>query len=308
MHNQNRIFRVLQLIAILQKAPAKTIRNLATLLDNTERTTYRYLDLIKNLGFDLQKDSFNKYFIINNTDSHSIGFTEQEATLLNQLLQSSAKKNKLKDSILQKIYLNNEINITGSHLLKAHLGKHIETLSKAIHTNKQVILKNYQSANSKTITDRLIEPIKFTDNYTSLAAFEIESGKNKYFNIERIGEVKITVKTIQFKDKHHFNSPDAFGFGETTNTYKINIRLNLRAYVILKEEYPMVIPFIKAETKKANTYLLNITVNDLKPITRFVLGLIEDIEVLGSTEFITHLKNITIHLLKNNEKQSKIKT
>ena len=30
---------------------------------------------------------------------------------------------------------------------------------------------------------------------------EIESGKNKYFNIERIGEVKITVKTIQFKDK-----------------------------------------------------------------------------------------------------------
>lgn len=64
MHNQNRIFRVLQLIAILQKAPAKTIRNLSTHLDNTERTTYRYLDLIKNLGFDLQKNSFNKYFIV----------------------------------------------------------------------------------------------------------------------------------------------------------------------------------------------------------------------------------------------------
>ena len=66
MHNQHRILRVLQLIAILQKEPAKSIRNLATLIDNTERTIYRYLDLIKALGFDLQRDAFNKYFIANN--------------------------------------------------------------------------------------------------------------------------------------------------------------------------------------------------------------------------------------------------
>ena len=89
MHNQNRIFRVLQLIAILQKAPAKTIRHLATLLNTTERTTYRYLDLIKQLGFDLQKDTFNKYFIVNN-NSNTVGFTEQEVQeLIEHLLASN---------------------------------------------------------------------------------------------------------------------------------------------------------------------------------------------------------------------------
>ena len=303
MHNQHRILRVLQLIAILQKEPAKSIRNLATLIDNTERTIYRYLDLIKALGFDLQRDAFNKYFIANNVDNTPTSFTQQEAHLLNELLQSSAKHSKLKDAILKKIYLNNEIAISGNNLLKAHLGKLIETLSKAIQNNKQVILKKYESANSKTISDRLVEPIKFTDNYTSLAAYEIESGTNKYFNIERIADVKVTTKPIAFKEKHNYHTPDAFGFGATHTNYDIHIRLNLRACVILKEEYPMVIPFIKAETKR-NTYVLKIKVNDLKPITRFVLGLLDDIEIIGSTEFKTHLQHIASKLLNNSMKQT----
>jgi proteasome accessory factor C len=299
MHNQNRILRVLQLIAILQKEPAKSIKNLALLLENNERTTYRYLDLIKELGFDLQKDAFNKYFIINNAKDQTIGFTEQEAVLLNQLLQSSAKHSKLKDSILKKIYINNELTISGNNLLKANLGRIIETLSKAILTNKQVLLKKYHSANSKTVSDRLIEPIKFTDNYTALAAYEVGSAKNKYFNIERITDVKISSKNIQFQDKHQYNIPDAFGYGATNKTYKVSIRLTLRAYVIIKEEYPMVIPFLKAEAKRKNTYLLTITVNDLKPISRFVLGLIDDIEILGASEFKAHLKSLTEKLLTN---------
>ena len=63
MLNQHKILRVLQLIALLKKSPAKSIKNLASILSNTDRTIYRYLDLIKDLGFDLQRDAYNKYFI-----------------------------------------------------------------------------------------------------------------------------------------------------------------------------------------------------------------------------------------------------
>ena len=62
MLNQHKILRVLQLIALLKKSPAKSIKNLASILSNTDRTIYRYLDLIKELGFDLQRDAYNKYF------------------------------------------------------------------------------------------------------------------------------------------------------------------------------------------------------------------------------------------------------
>ena len=64
MHNQHKILRVLQLITLLKKEPAKSIRFLSRILDSTDRTVYRYLDLVKELGFELQKDQNNKFKII----------------------------------------------------------------------------------------------------------------------------------------------------------------------------------------------------------------------------------------------------
>ena len=65
--------------------------------------------------------------------------------------------------------------------------------------------------------------------------------------------------------------------------------------MILKEEYPMVIPFIKLDHKN-KTYRLVLEVNDPKPITRFVLGLLDEISILGSEEFLAHLKSFVSQL------------
>lgn len=297
MHNQHRIYRVLQLIAILQKEPAKSIRNLSVLIKTTERTVYRYLDLIKDLGFDVQKDDFNKYSLKHTQNLNELNFTLQETNLIGQMLQTVAKHNKLKDSILKKINFNNENAILSNMILKANLGKIIDTITTAITANKQVVLVKYQSANSKTISNRIIEPIQFTDNYASLVAYEIETDKNKFFNIDRITEVKILSKTIKHKEKHLFDVPDAFGFGYNNIKYNVILKLNLRAYVILKEDYPLVIPYIKTVSKKNNIYILNINVNNFKPITRFVIGLINDVEVIGSEEFKQHLKTMANTIL-----------
>ena len=72
MHNQNKILRVLQLITQLKKQPAKSIRFLAGILESTDRTVYRYLDLVKELGFELHKDYNNKFQIIGEDEFHSI--------------------------------------------------------------------------------------------------------------------------------------------------------------------------------------------------------------------------------------------
>jgi hypothetical protein len=36
---------------------------------------------------------------------------------------------------------------------------------------------------------KLVEPVSFTSSFDSITAFEIESGINKSFKIERIGDV-----------------------------------------------------------------------------------------------------------------------
>ena len=289
MHNQNKILRVLQLISLLKKEPAKSIRFLSGILESTDRTVYRYLDLIKELGFELQRDHNNRFYIINNLEEELYSFSNEEVVLLKELLLSVGKDSKLKDSILKKIYFKSEIAIHGNHILKAHLGKIVEKLSTAIQNEKRVILKDYHSANSQKISDRLVEPITFSDNYHSLIAFEVETGENKYFNIERITDITELNTNQEFKEKHKNDKPDVFGFSELNGEkFDIELRLTLRAYLILKEEYPLVQPYVIKETNKEK-YLLKCNVNNPKAITRFVLGFPDDIEVVGTEKFMEYL-------------------
>ncbi len=289
MLNQHKILRVLQLISLLQKEPAKSIRFMAGFIESTERTVYRYLDLIKELGFELERDQNKRYFIKGGLYDETESFTNEEVALLKELLLSSAKQSKLKDSVLKKIYFKSEIAVHGNHILKAHLGKIVEKLSGAIQNQKRVILKDYHSANSQKISDRLVEPITFTDNYNCLVAYEVASKENKYFTLERITNVEVLEAIQEFKHLHKYDEPDVFGFSELNGEkFEVELRLSLLAYLILKEEYPLVEPFLIKEKNK-DTYHLKCSINNPKAITRFILGLPEEVEVNGSEKFIKHL-------------------
>jgi predicted DNA-binding transcriptional regulator YafY len=285
MLNQHKILRVLQLISLLQKEPAKSIRFMSGFIESTERTVYRYLDLIKELGFELERDQNKRYFIKGGLYDETESFTNEEVTLLRELLLSSGKQSKLKDAVLKKIYFKSEIAVHGNHILSAHLGKIVQKLSLAIQHENKVILKSYHSANSQKIDDRLVEPIAFTDNYTSICAFEEDTQKNKYFNVERITDVEQLDAKQEYKNLHKLDPVDVFGFTEWNGEkFYIQLRLSLRAYVILKEEYPLVHPYLKKEPNK-ETYLLECNVNNPKTITRFILGFPKDVEVVGSEKY-----------------------
>jgi predicted DNA-binding transcriptional regulator YafY len=292
MHNQNKILRVLQLISLLKKEPAKSIRFLSGILDSTDRTVYRYLDLVKELGFELRKDQNNKFLIIGNGDYETVSFSNEEATLLRDLVLSTGKGSKLRDSLLQKIYLQSELSIQGNHVLKAQLGKMVTIINTAINENKRVILKSYHSINSQKISDRLIEPICLTDNYNSICGFEVETKTNKYYNLERITEVVLSNEQQEFQNLHQLDEMDAFGFSKLNGeTFQVELILSLKAYILLKEEYPKTEKYIKKD-KGLDIYILKIEVNNPKPITRFILGLKDDVEVTGSKSFLKHLSEI----------------
>ena len=280
MLNQHKILRVLQLISLLQQNPPKTVHHLATIIDTTHRTAYRYFDLLRELGFDLQRDKNNKYFIVHSDQSETVKFSTDETAFLQQLIMSSGKDSNLKDVVLKKIYLSSETTIIGNHLLKAHLGKIVEDLCEAIICKVQVKLKNYHSINSESISDRIVEPLAFTDNYNSLIAYEIESKKNKYFNIQRINTVQILNDQWKNENHHQIELPDAFGFAPGDESHSIHLELSIIAYLLLKEEYPLCGPFIKPITK-SNKYELKMEVNDLKPINRFIEGLKDEIEIIN---------------------------
>ncbi len=281
MLNQHKILRVLQLISLLKQEPAKSIHQLGAIIDTTDRTVYRYFDLLRELGFDLQRDTFNRYSIPDGEGEGGVKFSNEEADLIRKMVLNFAKNHPLKDSILKKIYLSSETTIVSSHLLKAHLGRIIEMLSEAIQTRMQVVLKNYHSLSSQKISDRYIEPFAFTDNYRTLLAFEPSSGQNKYFNVERITNVELLGVTWLHEDKHSVTKPDAFGFGPTDQEVTIHFEMTLRAYLLLKEEYPLCVPYLKKIPNKER-YELKMTANSRIPIDRFARGMYEEMNEVVS--------------------------
>jgi predicted DNA-binding transcriptional regulator YafY len=298
MHNQNKILRVLQLITLLKKQPAKSIRFLAGILESTDRTVYRYLDLVKELGFEIQKDHNNKFKIIGEDEYYALSFSNEEVLLLRDLVLSTGKDSKLKDSLLKKIYLQSDIAIQSNHILKANLGKMIEKINLSITEKKRILLKGYHSINTQVISDRLIEPISLTDNYNSICGFEVDTQLNKYYNLERITEVIILDEPQEFGEFHKLDKLDVFGFSDK-NGEKFNVELliSFRAYVLIIEEYPKIEKFIEKK-KNSEKYLLNVEVNNPKPITRFINGLRDEIHILGSKEYISYI-------LKNTQNEKK---
>jgi predicted DNA-binding transcriptional regulator YafY len=61
--NQHKLYRIFKMLELLQGKPRHII-TLARYLEVTERTVYRYLDLFKKLGYEIQKHKFNKIQLI----------------------------------------------------------------------------------------------------------------------------------------------------------------------------------------------------------------------------------------------------
>lgn len=276
------------MINYLKAKPPKSSRNLSSLLEISQRSVYRYIDLLIQLGFDVQKDRYGKFFIPNKENTPE--FNPQEIDFLKKLVKTAGKNSKLAHSVLNKISNWSNLEVGAENLFNAHLGKVIEKLSQAIAEEKQVVLKKYYSANSQSISNRLIEPTKFTDNYESISGFEVDTMKNKFFNIERVSEVEILDKHFQFEEHHQFYKPDVFGFRGNKMEKQVELKLSLRSRLLLKEEYPLSSPFIKP--LGSEQYLFKTKVQSYKAPARFVLGLKSDIEVLGDKGFIQFLDDL----------------
>ena len=285
MPHQNKILRVLQLINCLQSNPPKTKQQLSTIIDAGTRTVYRYFELLEEIGFKIEKDSYKRYYIDNSKIIEPAAFTEQEINYLSSLLHTNSKNNPLSKSLLQKIAVRSDVHVASDLMNKAHISKIIEDIQYAITLKKQIILKKYQSINSQTISDRKVEPISIDNNYRTITAYEVASKKNKTFVVERIKRVEHTPIKFKHEKKHLETEKDAFGFSMRSDarTFPVHLELTLKAKILLTEEYPVTAKFIN-KRKNQEKYIFKCHINDPRPLERFIFGLPNDIKKLKGHE------------------------
>lgn len=155
----------------------------------------------------------------------------------------------------------------------------------------KVRLCQYASSNSGTFSDRLVEAYDILPNEGVVGTIDEKDLKVKVFKINRIGHVEITDVPWNHVGLHQIVKSDPFHM-TGTNPIHCTLRLNMRAYNLLIEEYPatklMLTPDKSAEEPH---WILDVDVYNLVGIGRFYMGLAHDIEVLNAPELAAYAKS-----------------
>jgi predicted DNA-binding transcriptional regulator YafY len=206
--------------------------------------------------------------------------------------------NTVKPNLKKKLAARFHKRLMAEVTVNQKIAQHIKVLSEAIMEKKQVMLYDYASADSNSISPRLVEPYKFTTNYTDVWAYELSTNSNEIFRISRIGRVDLLQHFWDFEALHGAEFIDMFGIPGSSKQ-PIELILNVRSSFILQEEYPKSADYLKEIDHEH--WLLETEVCSFLGIGRFVLGLMDDIEVIEPKEFVQFLKE----RLKNSQKKLK---
>ena len=259
-----------------------TVEDMAERLGTSYRSVYRYIDTFKEAGFVVHKLEGGVYRLGKESRyfkeiSQLIHFTDEEAYIVNQLIEALDNTNVIKQNLRKKLTSVYNCTSLAECVVEGKNAININHLVEAIGGHKQVILKRYASSHTGVARDRLVEPFGFTTNYVQVWCYEPESGLNKLFNTARIGSVEVLAEGWKHTELHHEGYIDIFritGFEQR----RVRLELGMMARNLLVEEYPLasrdLMPIDEGH------WLLDTMVCDYVGIGRFVMGLADDIRIL----------------------------
>jgi Predicted transcriptional regulator len=295
--DQPKIERLLRLMKLLTANNKYTVEHLSKKLNMSVRTIYRYIDTFKSAGFVVKRD--DNFIRLDKQSPHFkeisqlVHFTEEEAYILNSVIENIDENNVIKQNLKAKLCSVYNFKMLAECVVKGKNAKNVNAVVEAIENKEQIILRNYTSAHTKQVSDRLIEPFGFTPNYIQIWGYEPSSKSNKLFKTARIGGVEILKKDWEFEKEHKQGFMDIFRIATYNNPMPIKLKLGLRAASLLIEEYPLAekeLKEIKDEKNSTTHYILETNVSSYEGVGRFVLGLLDDIEVLETNDFKSFLK------------------
>ena len=297
--DQPKIERMLRLMKMMSGNTNYTIDELAEKLGMSYRSVYRYIDTFKASGFVIEKLQKNVYKVGKMPRSHVdmsklIYFSEEEAYLVNSMINGLHPTNQLKADLKKKLSAIYSCTSIANYVHSEDAISNIQELEVAVRDKKKVILKSYESANSHEVTDRFIEPFEFTTNCIDIWGYDLEKQECRVFKISRIKSVVVLEDSWSNEDKHQKSKTDCFRMSGYEQTH-VKLELSLMAKNLLLEEYPLAQKDLKEIDGK---WILETMVSDMAGVGRFVIGLADEIEVIDSPALRDYIRQfVTQNLL-----------
>lgn len=288
--DHGRIVRLLKLMELLSSNVDYTIQELMDRLETSRRSIFRYIESFKLAGFTMKKKGTNIHKLLSNNCykielSQLIHLSDEEAYLLHNILGALTSDCQVAINLEKKLTALFDATSVTEIIGNKVAGENIMRLRQAMDEKKQVTLVKYESGHSMRVSDRLIEPTKFSTNYTDVFAYEVSTGSMKIFKISRIGKVEVSLSDWQHEDKHEKIETDCFRMNGK-HGYKVTLKMSLKARNLLIEEYPL---SLKDITYSDGSWYLNTIVKDLVGVGRFYLGLSDQIRIIDSPELQAYI-------------------
>ena len=290
--DQPKIERVLRLMTLLSGGEEYSIDQLAERLDMSYRTIYRYLDTFKAAGFAVQKVRGNVYRLAKLSPKAPdldklVYFSEEEAYLVNHLIDRLDPTNSLKSGLQRKLAAIYGSTNIADFIDKKSNAANVEALSRAIREQKAVRLLRYESGHSGRIRDRHVEPFGFTTNFIDVWAYDLEDGRNKIFKISRMEEVEVREdEPWAHGVQHERQGMDVFRMAGPEE-FRVRLRLSMKAKNLLVEEYPLAERDLRAD---GDAWVLDTGICAVAGVGRFVAGLAGEVELLEGEPLREYLK------------------
>lgn len=297
--DQPKIERLLRLMKMMSGNINYTIDELADKLGTSYRSIYRYIDTFKESGFVVEKLHSNVYKLGKMPRTYVdlknlIYFSEEEAYIVNSLINSLDSTNMLKTNLKKKLSAVYNSTSIVNYVQKKELAEHIELLGQAIREKKRVILKSYESSHSHEVSDRFIEPFEFTTNCIDVWGYDLEKKENRVFKISRIGRVSLLDDSWCNEERHEKSKTDCFRISSFEQS-RVKLELSIMAKNLLIEEYPLAEKDIRKEGDK---WILETVVSGMEGVGRFFLGLAHEIKILESDELKEYTRKFVERYLK----------
>lgn len=291
--DQPRIVRELQLLMLLANNRYMNKEEVCRHFGFSERTFFRYIDTFREAGFAVKRNEYNVYRIETSANKMSrhlselLHFSEEEEMILRCAIDSVAPDTNSKETLKKKLYAVYDYKVIADLGVGKRARQNLHDLSTAIDGRRQALLSGYRSAHSNTTSDRLVEPYAFTSDHDQVWCFELDSQMVKTFKVSRIQKVQVLETGWQHEDRHETGYVDVFRM-HGTQRFPVRLRLSVRAASLLAEEYPLSTSCLKEVD--GGGFLLETEVCRFEGVTRFILGLYDDIEILGGDDLRAHVQ------------------
>jgi proteasome accessory factor C len=286
---RNQLIRLLKAISLLSNEGGRNIKQLATALGVTDRTAYRYKEVLEEVGFKLDQDATDFRYHVARAPRNlrpNLSFTAEEVDLVMQLLRDHAQSSTIK-AISDKLYVHSDLLTVPNRLLEAQFGANVATVQQALLARRQIWLRGYRSVNSSEITDRLVEPVDLQDHYRRLFAYDPEKKDLRQFRLERVGKVELGEQPCRYTHPTAKVETDVFWY---MGAQKIRVALQLEqgAYDMMREEFPRVEECV--QPSGLGTYRFETDLYGLPAIGSWILRLPDKIQIISPVELKEHVR------------------